>query len=276
VIKTSWLVALALTICRMVTAQNVTISVGEWQDKGILLLPATSPDFTKLVSTLAPAGTPSDFAQVAPYSFVVQNLTAKTVIAFSVRWKCVDAKWRTTNADRLWAHLQAPSGGTAIPSGGESAVTPALNLGAAMKAGKLDRELAGFGGKQSIVVSLEAIVFDDGTALGPDSNNAIPRLQARLAAERSVLTGAQNAWQLGGTAAATSYLQQLVDAAPASQGRFAIINSSSSAAAYSLALSDAEVEFAKLYLVMLAKAPSGFYNFASRRLNRDFWPNIHR
>jgi hypothetical protein len=214
--KTPWLAALALTICGMAAAQNVTISKGNWQDNGIWLLPATVPDFTNLVSTLSPTGTASDFARVAPYSFVLQNLTAKTVIAFSVRWKRVDSAGRTTNADRLWFRLQAPFGGTAIPSGGEAAVTPTLNLGATVKAGKLDQELARFVDKQSIVVSLEAIVFDDGTALGPDSNNAIPRLQSRLAAEHSVLTGALNAWQQGGTAAASSYLQQLIDSSPAS------------------------------------------------------------
>jgi hypothetical protein len=78
--------------------QNVTLVAGDWQERGIILLPASAPEFNTLLSTLAP-GTQSDLSPLSTYSFILQNLTLKPVIAFGVRWTCVAADGRSRTRD---------------------------------------------------------------------------------------------------------------------------------------------------------------------------------
>jgi hypothetical protein len=269
------LTAIGLMTCGLAMGQNVTLVTGSWQDSGIFLLPSSSPDFTRLMQSAAPTGTQDQFAAAQPYSFVLQNQTPQTVVAFSTRWTCVDAGGRIRTHDRTWSTLPKLSGLYAITSGAEQAVTPMLNPSASLKSGTFAKELAPFSGQQSITRSLEAVILGDGTALGPDANNTIPRVQARLDAERLVLTGAIQAWNQGSSGEMSNYLQALIASAPPQVGPLAIVQISSPAAAYSAALSDAKTRLAKQFLSGASNNPAAFANFAQIRLSTADL-NIHR
>jgi hypothetical protein len=255
--------------------QSVKLVTGSWQDSGIFLLPNSSPDLKRLMSSAAPAHTPSEFASVQPYSFVLQNLASQTIVAFSARWTCVDASGQIRTHDRTWSTLPKLSGAYAIESGAERAVTPMLNPRASLDNGTFARELNPFSGQQSITITLEAVILADGAALGPDANNTIPRVKARLDAERLVLTGAVQAWNRSGSAEVSNYLQALVASAPPRIGPLAVVRISSPAEAYSAALSDSKTQFAKQFLSGASNNPAAFANFAQTRLSTAV-PNIHR
>jgi hypothetical protein len=148
-------------------------------------------------------------------------------------------------------------------------------LKASLDSGAFDKELAYFTGQENVTVTLEAVVLSDGTALGPDANNTILRLQAHVDAERTVLSGVTAAWQQGGAPGMTAYLRQLIVASPPPNGPLAVTHSASASAAYSAALSDLQTEFARQYLRTAASNPTIIANFAQQKLTKARL-NIHR
>jgi hypothetical protein len=234
---------------------------------------ASAADLANLCEqTNASTSVPAGFAS---YSFVLQNQTPKAIVAIGVRWTCVDAQGHVRTHDRVWSNMRLSSGGLIRP-GLKQAVTPVLNLKAALQSGTLAQEMRPFIGQQSVSVSLEAVILGDGTAFGPDANNTIPRVQARTDAERALLTGAVKAWQQSGAAEMSSYLQALVSSAPPQNGDPAIIHTASPAAAYAMALSDWRTRLAKQFLRMATNDAAGFASFAQQRLATTDYPNIHR
>lgn len=145
---------------------------------------------------------------------------------------------------------------------------------ASLNSGTFAKELAYFSGAQSVTVTLEAVILDDGTALGPDANNTIPRAQARVDAERLVLAGIAEAWKQGGPTGMSSYVKGLVSSAPPPHGSLAV-HSASPASAYSEALSDMETLYAKQFLRSAATNPAVLANFAQQALAKPPL-NIHR
>lgn len=257
-------------------AQNVTLVSADWQQKGISLVPASSSEFVNTAPSLTPSNAPPNISSAYPYSFILKNTTSRTIIAFGVRWTCVDGAGQSRSHDRVWSNLSNFTGGLAIASGSERLVSPVLTLGPNLESNALTKALAPFQGRQSITVSLEAVIFSDGTALGTDANNTIPRIQARIDAERVLLTELAQAWQQGGVGAMSDYLRGIVAMAPPQNGDLAVIHGSSAYTAYTAALSDARTQFARTFLQAATSNPTAFANFVQRTLATKTYPNVHR
>jgi hypothetical protein len=138
------------------------------------------------------------------------------------------------------------------------------------------KELAGFQGTQTIAASLEAVILSDGTALGGDANNTIPRVQGRLDAQKQVLAGIAAAWQRGGASALTAYLQGIVASAPSPHGDMAAVQAPTPSAAYAMVLSDVQRQLATGLLKRASSDPGVVAGFAQRLLATKDYPNIQR
>jgi hypothetical protein len=254
------LAAIGSIMCVSLMAQTVKLANGNWQENGISLVPASSVEFANAVQAVMPSKAAPNFASIYPYSFILRNMTSKTIIAFGVRWTCLDARGRVQTHDRVWSNLGNLTSALAIAPGAERLVTPVLNAGATLDPDVFTKELAPFSGCQSIVTSLEAVILSDGTAYGTDANNTIPRIQARMDAKHLVLTGALQAWQQGGSGSMSGYLNSLIAAAPPENGPLAAIYSPSVSTSYSAALSDSQTQFAKQFLQVAGSNPRAFVN----------------
>jgi hypothetical protein len=214
---------------------------------------------------------------VYPYSFILGNSTALTIIAFGARWTCVDASGTVRTHDRVWSNLANFTGGNAVAPGATRLVTPVLSWDPNLTSSALAKAMAPFKNQRAVTASLEAVILRDGTAAGPDANNTIPRIQARLDAERQVLNGVVLALQQGGNEAAVVYLEGVVAAAnPVPNGPLAAIQSTSASAAYTLSLSDMLPSFAKQFLQLSAKNPPAFDSYVQSTLATKTYPSVHR
>jgi len=95
--------------------------------------------------------------------------------------------------DATWCNLASFRGGDAIEPGSDRLVSPILRLGMSRVgpsgdglSKQLRQVLADFGTKSRVNVSLETIVFSDGSVIGPDRTNAAAQARAYLDAERQI------------------------------------------------------------------------------------------
>ncbi len=254
------LLALPAVLTGVLAAQNMTVDPGSWRQAGISLVSSSDPAFAGLASALVPSNAPN-LAAAFPYSFVLTNGTGQAIIALGVRWICTDAAGHVRTHDRAWIDLITPTSSGTVAAGADRLVTPILSPGADADDDAVARELAGFQGAQSIAASLEAVILSDGTALGGDANNTVPRVEARLDAQKQVLAGIVAAWQQGGADALTTYLQGVVAAAPPPQGDMAAVNAPTPSAAYSMVLSDVQRQFAGGLIKKASSDPGGRRRF---------------
>jgi len=269
------LIVLPIILNGMLAAQDITVGAANWRQIGISLVSSSDPEFAGLASHLTPPSAP-DLTPALPYSFVLRNGTGKAIIALGVRWTCTNAAGKTQTHDRMWInHTTAGNGGT-VSAGADRLVTPILSVGTSLTPAKLAKELERFQGMLTITPSLEAVILSDGTALGPDANNTIPRVQARLDAEKHVLASISAAWQQGGASALTEYLQGVITAAPLQHGDMAAVKARTPSLAYAMVFSDVEREHATGLLKKASTDPGVVAAFAQRLLVTRDYPDIHR
>jgi hypothetical protein len=157
----------------------------------ILLLPPSSPE----VQGVARTGDVRD--SLLPYLAAVRNDSGQDILAYEVHWTCTDASGKTTTASagvasflfRHWSGADpppsVPADGTVLTLAGVGGADPS----ALMKSVAQDQAeglLAYYSGQRTIVITLEAALLADGTAVGPDSGHAVPKWKAYLDAERDV------------------------------------------------------------------------------------------
>jgi hypothetical protein len=269
------LLALPVVLTSVLAAQNITVDPANWRQTGISLVSSSDPAFAGLASALVPSNAPN-LTAAFPYSFVLTNGTGKAIIALGVRWTCTDAAGRVRTHDRAWMNSITPTSSGTVAAGADRLVTPILSPGANADDPTLARELAGFQGAQNITASLEAVILSDGTALGADANNTIPRVQARLDAQKQVLAGIVASWQQGGAGALTAYLQGMLAVAPPLNGDMAAVKAPTPFAAYSMVLSDVQRQFTGGLIKKASSDPGAVASFAQRLLATKDYPNVHR
>lgn len=160
------------------------ISINSLPADGLVLLPSTHPAFA---AGLAPARALEGDA-LLPYAVLLHNTTEKEVLAYTVVWNCVDSTGTTVVHHATYFDFQSLRG--ILPHQKRIvSIAPGLNTSFRADAGfeRQVAEFATFYSKQSsITVILDAVVFIDGTAIGEDTQGWIPRLKARLDAERDI------------------------------------------------------------------------------------------
>ncbi len=156
---------------------------------GVYLLPPTT---SAAVRTLDPQR--DDRLDVLlPYSPLIKNETTKQIIAYSVRWFCTNSNGKVLTPEVAIYDFSAFPSTTNLPAGAQRLVSHIPGLGSrgpvyAQVGDQVSDLLALFGTQETIVISLDAVVFDDGTTIGPDSKQWIARWKAHIDAERDVYT----------------------------------------------------------------------------------------
>jgi hypothetical protein len=206
-----------IVTCCVLSAQDVTVTPGDWSAHGIEITSYSSPGFSVKASAAAPASV--DFTPLYPFSFVLTNHTGHTIVAYSTLWAVKDAGGIVTPHYGLVGSLRMSMTGR-IPNGADRLVTP-VNEPSGMAA-RISREIAHaegdalraeymFSNAGSVDVSLEAVMLDNGLALGPDSNHTIPRLRGEADGSKRLASDVLTAFNGGGKQAVVDLLSGIVD-----------------------------------------------------------------
>ncbi len=206
-----------IVTCCVLSAQNVSVTAGDWKAHGIEITPYSSPGFSVKASASAPASV--DFTPLYPFSFVLTNHTGRPIVAYSTLWAVKDAGGIVTPHYGLAGSLRL-SMEVRIPDGADRLVT--LVSEPLWMVARISREIAHaegdvlrvaymFSNASSVDVSLEAVMLDDGLVLGPDSNRTIPRLRGEADGSKKLASDVLIAFHGGGKQAALDLLRGIVD-----------------------------------------------------------------
>ena len=187
------MLAAAVIVCGPpMSASAPRVTVSSLDAYKVVLLPWSHPDFARALKP----GMAREFEALLPYTAVIKNDSDREVIAYSVLWNCVGVDGRVTTGARAvdtFSILQR--GANFLPHS-----TEVVSLQLCLEAGASQVDMATkvsmgrlvdvFSQQISIDISLDAVLFDDGSAIGSDRAGWIPRWKAWLDAEREVLTTA--------------------------------------------------------------------------------------
>ncbi len=221
-----------------------------------------------------------DGRSIFPYSFVLQNDSGHTIVAYSARWSATDASGRVTTHDRLYENPLTLDEGGAISPKASRLVSPLSGLNSSVAArntsmtvkieSSIPKTIKTFSRQVSVTISLDAVVFENGLALGPDSSNSIPNLQAWMDAKREILGAVLAA---GRPTAVTDYLQAL--SGVTSGGALAASRENSPDLAYAAFLRWHRSHLARSYLALAKSDPDAVMKVAQRYLSTSR-PTVHR
>lgn len=156
-------------------------------EQGILLFPFDSPEFQQ---SLHPARTP-DAAPLLPFAVLIANSTNHDVIAYSLRWICTRADKTVYHESNVFNFRSANPGETLAANRARIASIIQGAGGARLPSSEMLRQQAAalgafYQNQDMIEVVVEAVIFADGAAFGPDRNSWIPRWQAYMNADRDL------------------------------------------------------------------------------------------
>ena len=178
---------LAVVVLRAIGLSQPLITIVPTLDpEGVLLIPATDPD----VASMVPRPRSEDEEALLRYAVVLRNTTSRAIIANYLRWKLTDSSGRVR--PQMLTGKSFPSG-SAIPP--HSARFLSLESGIGVASGRpgtprdevkdvWEQRLQHYHAQRSIEVSIELVVFDDGTAVGPDGAGRFAKFKAWVDAER--------------------------------------------------------------------------------------------
>lgn len=152
---------------------------------------------------------------VDPYSVAIRNTSSKAVVGYSIKWECTDGKRDSATRDLSHDRKFSNSLGFAFMYGEESERKEILknadeviqpNSTWLISPDRPARKLTGpieetnTGGDQSalpsvqaacptITVTLDGVFFDDGTFVGPDTNDFFVKVKTQMDVRHEVLQG---------------------------------------------------------------------------------------
>src|SRR5579862_2189978 len=110
-----------IVTCCVLSAQDVTVTPGEWDAHGIEITPYSSPGFEAKALAIPP--TPVDFTPLYPFSFFLMNKTGHTIVAYLTLWTIQHASGIVTRQSSFAGSLRSQIGKLAIPNGTDRLVT---------------------------------------------------------------------------------------------------------------------------------------------------------
>jgi hypothetical protein len=198
-----------------ILGQKVSVDEGDWIQKGVMLTPYSSASFaTKLGATSSVVDTTS----LQPFSFFITNNTGHKIVAYATLWTSTDPSGKTTTHHSTIGSLDAPDGPSAIPIGADRLVLTehvpkSSNLQTTFQ-NDMERRRGMLAKQASVTITLEAIVRDDGLALGNDRHNAIAQFRAQLDTRTALAADILAASKSGGDQAVINLLKSAADATP--------------------------------------------------------------
>lgn len=159
------------------------IKISTIRGSGIALLDHTVTEFQEAW----PEGVAPELKMLLPYTVVIKNNTDREVIAYLITWEYVDQQGTTQVTRRNVYDFSNLNPGSFLSPG---AIRPVLNP--VVEIGKWSLELsqyvdqlaATYSQFKEIRISLDAVLFLDGEAIGPNRHLGIEKWSAMLTAEQ--------------------------------------------------------------------------------------------
>lgn len=155
---------------------------------------------------------------VDPYSVALRNTSSKAVVGYSIKWECFDGKRESATRDMSHDRKFSNSLGFAFMYGEESerrAILntadeviepnstwlispdfPARKLSGPREETTIERDKGAFaevqGACPTMTVTLDGVFFDDGTFIGPDTNDFFAKVKTQMDVRYEVLKRVQS------------------------------------------------------------------------------------
>jgi hypothetical protein len=154
---------------------------------GVYLVSSTSEEGAPLLDPLRD----KHLDGLLPYCPLLVNKSSKQIIAYSVIWSSTDLNGTSHVAEVARYDFSRFPSSNNVAAGSSRVVSHIIGMGyrglSYETAKRESMDLLSYFEKQSrMVISLDAVVFDDGLAVGDDSKHWIPRWKAHIDAERDV------------------------------------------------------------------------------------------
>lgn len=178
---------------------DVRIRITDFEEDGIRIMPPTHPGFDDLARPLI--GRVADIGlQLKPMLAIVSNESPRTVVSYSKRWTARYTGGRTSSIRSHTSFPETVCGDVliardpdAFPPGARRIETASLVIqGYAQSEPYYDQFLDQFivekdrmlAHAESLSIELEAVIFSDGTLVGPDPDGWLGDLFSRCVAEK--------------------------------------------------------------------------------------------
>ncbi|MFN0102195.1 MAG: hypothetical protein ACKV2U_08905 [Bryobacteraceae bacterium] len=164
------------------------VSVSSLEDEKIFLLRHTDANF----DTAWKHGRAKEFDEILPYTVAIWNQSDREIIAYVVTWDCTARDGSVSVSSRIvheFSNLRPGTGLTpgkiepvAIPPMVESGIwSPDMSLA-------IENVVASFRSTEMTHLSLDGVMFADGTVIGPNRSRNVERWRAWLKAEEEVFS----------------------------------------------------------------------------------------
>jgi hypothetical protein len=178
-----------------------TIEISDFRDQGVSLTPATDADFEARANAIL-AGKAEAVMELAPYLTIVANRNPRTVVAYTVAWAAV---LRNGSTEFNYTQMKFPdavagvTNGLALLHGREMKMGDERLVGMGFEVWPLEyaasyreygvQSAAALGGVSSLAIELDAVIFEDGTLLGPDRSQLAENFIEFVHAKQSLYRG---------------------------------------------------------------------------------------
>jgi hypothetical protein len=152
---------------------------------GITVVPYTSPRFAEKLSGAASPALSATLQPLLRYSVLIENDSETSVLGYTLVWAAVDHDGMPFTEFRGMIDYVALR--RLIPPGKISLATilgPSDSLSLDQQlVNSITREVQAFESRASLTISLDAVLFDDGTVIGNDTHKTLAEMRARIRAE---------------------------------------------------------------------------------------------
>lgn len=132
-----------------------------------------------------------------PDALLVTNHLGSTIIGYTLLYRCTPESGEPSGLNRTYYNFGVNSNGVEIPDGATQFVTPQVSHrweAAAPQhtgmsqcaAGESDPWLSSVSGQSVITISIDLVILDSGTILGPDEGGTLAGLQGVLRANEEI------------------------------------------------------------------------------------------
>lgn len=198
------LIAVAILGLAVVGAENRDMVVtNPLEAEGVTVLDARSRSFHAAIERLVDSDIAAKAASVLPYSVVIGNQTGKFIWGFTATYTFPDS---IAPSGRPWRHMFSFGGrgvdhNRMLAPGASYLVTPISEFSAATDAGgvrtrpvlitpDVEQRIATWNKRsqnERVQVTVDSVIYEDGTIVGPDEANMMEKLNSRIRAQQEVV-----------------------------------------------------------------------------------------
>jgi hypothetical protein len=200
----------ALTLPALWSQPKVALAPIDPSLSGITVIAANDSRFESAVATLIKPRDMPAFKPLLPYSVVVRNDTSRNLLGLCVVFRMIDQNGHAGGTSRNFKNF--PTGRKPLLIPGQmmlvSVEQPRLQpraSGVRLKIG-MTHPLDYYDSSQAVNISLDSVLFEDGTFVGPDTVDTFDRTAAELSAVQTLAKSVLAYKSEGGAAALQKYL----------------------------------------------------------------------